>query len=91
MAFAGQLRRPLVVALALLGHFVSLQEAVPSPSDEQDTAAYILARVLSSSEQEQLGDDIRAIAARASSIDARRMALEAFRMVSAGALLTVIG
>ena len=87
----GGVRRSLVVALALLGYAVALDEAVPDASDEQDTAAYVLARVLCSPERVQLTADIRAVAARASSMEARRTVMEASRMISTGALLTVVG
>jgi hypothetical protein len=48
----GEVRRALVIALALLGEPVPLEEAVPESEDESDTASFILARVLCCSEKE---------------------------------------
>lgn len=87
----GGARHMLVVALGLLGEAVALEEAIPDAADDQDTAAYVLACVLCSSDRVQLSARVSAVATRAASLEARRVALDAMRMIGRGALLTVVG
>jgi hypothetical protein len=90
-AARGDVRRRLVLALALLGEGVHHDEALPHSGDELDTAAYILSLVLSDPDRDRVSRALRDVLARAASSEARRTASEADRYVSSGLLLSVIG
>jgi hypothetical protein len=87
----GDARRPLVLALALLGEAVAYEEAVPRPDDEMDTAVYLLSLVLRESDRRMLQREVLRVIAGAASAEARRTANEADRLVGSGMLLSLVG
>jgi hypothetical protein len=84
-------RRPIMLALALLGGSVPYEVALPRPDDEVDTAAYLLSLVLCDSDRSRLSQAIARVAVGATSAEARRTVSEADRRISGGVLLSVVG
>jgi hypothetical protein len=84
-------RRPIILALALLGEAVVYEEAVPRPEDEMDTAVYLLSLVLRESDRRRLQREVLRVIAGAASAEARRTANEADRLVGSGMLLSLVG
>jgi hypothetical protein len=87
----GDARRPLIVALALLGEPVSYEEAMQQPDDEMDTAAYLLSLILCDPDRNRITREVLRVLTGATSAAARRTANEADRLIGSGALLTAIG
>ena len=87
----GDARRPLALALALLGEPVAYEEVVPRPDDEMDTAVYLLSLVLRESDRRQLQSEVLRVIAGATSAEARRTANEADRLIGNGLLLAAVG
>ncbi|MBY0491347.1 MAG: hypothetical protein K2R93_16000 [Gemmatimonadaceae bacterium] len=84
-------RRPLILALALLGEEVSYEEAVPDPADEMDTAAYLLSLVLCQADRARLTGTVLRVIQGAKSAEARRTATEAARLIGGGLLPAAVG
>ena len=80
-----------MLALGLLGESVPYEMAVTDPSQAEDTAAYLLAQVLSDTNADRLARVTMQVLAGATSREARRVASEADRLIGSGMLLSVVG
>lgn len=81
-------RRAAVLALALLGHTVDVELAVPDPADADDTSAYVLASIIA------LGHDayVALAAADRRAVGAARMVTDdALRRLEGGDYVCVVG